>query len=190
MADLMWDIQTDEPAKWFSRFEAYRMIGPQRTIHQAYEAEKVRLMQTQGGLDGLDSPGTWVKYSKQYQWKQRAAASDNEQVIIKRIDAKSDREIHRKKRRKLLDIAYSKALKFIKSDDFTLNANTKTADVIRLVSMLTEQSRLEYDDLPAQQLKLKFSGMQTGDLMDYVASILQGGLLTDGDDSQADDTAE
>ena len=35
----LYDRQPNEPARWFARFETYRLLGPSRTIEAAFQAE-------------------------------------------------------------------------------------------------------------------------------------------------------
>lgn len=74
MADP-WDRQEGEPAKWFNRFERYRLLGVKRTVEAVYRDET--------GQTGT-STGRWRDESSRWRWRERAEAWDTHQVALAR----------------------------------------------------------------------------------------------------------
>lgn len=70
-----WERADNEPARWFMRFSNYRLMGPKRSIHAVYEAEK----QSKGSNSRGRAGETWYNAAKKYQWQARADAWDAEQ---------------------------------------------------------------------------------------------------------------
>ena len=87
-----WEQMEGEPDMWFTRFEMYKQLGPNRSL---------RLLN--GLLHGMDGPSAHVgsatrKYSKRWDWVKRAQAWDKEQVLAigvvefdRRLDAREER---------------------------------------------------------------------------------------------------
>jgi len=64
-----WDPQPGEPPRWYARFEIFRLIGPHRTMEEAYritrEAERLRGKR----------PGTgWYTMARDWDWAGRFSA--------------------------------------------------------------------------------------------------------------------
>ena len=67
----IWQRQTDEPARAFARFEIYRLLGPKRSIDQAY-----RLIAEREQLPGRQPSGAFMRQTRKWRWRQRAQAWD------------------------------------------------------------------------------------------------------------------
>lgn len=65
-----WDRLDGESALWFARFDAFRLLGPSRTIEACYRAEKGR---------DRTCPGSWKTVAVRWQWRERAEAWDESQ---------------------------------------------------------------------------------------------------------------
>lgn len=66
-----WSRQPNESARWYARFDAYRALGPSRTIETVF--------QTEAGAAGLPPrrPGqAWYNAARTYNWQRRAEAWD------------------------------------------------------------------------------------------------------------------
>ncbi len=67
----VWTRQADETEQWYARFLAYRDLGRERTVYQAYHACSWR-----EGLRGI-RPGTgWYRAAERWRWEARAASWD------------------------------------------------------------------------------------------------------------------
>jgi len=67
-----WERLPEENNRWFQRFEAFRLMGPTRSLGSAYAAERAG----KGLEESGDAPGSWRKAAKAYCWHQRAEAWD------------------------------------------------------------------------------------------------------------------
>lgn len=73
MADdrRLWDRVEDEPGRWFSRFSAYRLQGPGRSIESVYRAE------CEANKREVKRPSkVWYERAEEWQWKARSSAWD------------------------------------------------------------------------------------------------------------------
>lgn len=67
-----WERQEDEPARWFRRFEAFRLLGVSRTIEAVFRAES-----TAKGSKGKHRPSRhWYGAAQEWSWLERAQAWD------------------------------------------------------------------------------------------------------------------
>lgn len=74
-ANKPWDRQENEPARWFLRFRRYLAAGHTRSVNAIYEAER----QEKAEKSRNNRAGeTWYQAARRYQWKERAAAYDDE----------------------------------------------------------------------------------------------------------------
>lgn len=67
-----WHIQIGEPQNWFSRFTRFRLLGASRSLLAAVNSERVE----KGRQKTNDSPGSWRRAAKQWNWLERAEAWD------------------------------------------------------------------------------------------------------------------
>lgn len=70
----VWERRHGEPARWYARFEAYRLLGPSRTMRAAY-----RRCGELEGLSGRYPNSRWFQIAGRWQWRMRAEAWDQEQ---------------------------------------------------------------------------------------------------------------
>ncbi len=99
-----WDRQRDEngelePNLWYDRFEQYRAAGPSRSITSIYKAWRV----TRGyeKLRYSAYPGSWVRASNRWNWKERAEAWDEHR---RQLDYIAEQAAHDEMRRRHADI--------------------------------------------------------------------------------------
>ena len=96
----LWKRLPNEPAKWFSRFEIYLSLGPERSVRLAYK--KVREARSGPLANNWNAPtgavATWSLASRTWDWAQRADAWDeeNRQILARqhaqrRIDEREAR---------------------------------------------------------------------------------------------------
>ncbi len=64
-----------EPDMWYGRFTQFVLLGPDRSVLQAYNRQR----QTAGQSAAKRSPSSWDDASKRWKWRERAAAWDEEQ---------------------------------------------------------------------------------------------------------------
>lgn len=133
-----WEQQAGENNLWFSRFEAYRMAGPERTLLGAF--------QTVTGKEKIS--GAWKDAAKKWKWIERAAAWDTFERERLNREYEQERETERLARRKLLKdyrLKLENALKELVPSDAKWN------DVTAGLKMVTEELRKEYgDDNPVE----------------------------------------
>jgi hypothetical protein len=72
MDGLAWEQQPGEPARWFARFTAYRLLGFNRSLIDALNAEK----DAKGRERAQRAPGSWRRAAVAWQWQARAEAWD------------------------------------------------------------------------------------------------------------------
>lgn len=74
-----WAQQPGEPALWYARFHEFMLLGPERTLEQAYR--KFR----EGAQTGVDPasrtppgrlPGSWSEKSREWSWIERSRSYD------------------------------------------------------------------------------------------------------------------
>lgn len=151
VSDNLWDRQRNsngelEPILWYSRFEDYRLMGPDRSLLGAVNLERVKKGQKKSNY----IPGSWRGAAAKWNWKKRAEAWDASEIERRQEEDKQDRIEERKCRRDLLRDYRGKiaqAIQALAPDD------ARWGDVARAVETLTQESRAEYDDLPAQRLE-------------------------------------
>jgi hypothetical protein len=67
-----WEQQPGEPARWYARFERFRLAGPSRSLLGAVNGER-----QQGNKRPTRSvPQAWAKAAQQWRWRERAEAWD------------------------------------------------------------------------------------------------------------------
>ena len=87
----LWDRQRNEqgelePAKWFQRFDLYRLLGPDRSIFAAYNEWRISIKQRK---PATGTPLWWLKYAEAWDWQKRAELWDEEQRRIRLVAEQS-----------------------------------------------------------------------------------------------------
>ena len=67
-----WQRLPNEPMRWYARFEAYRLAGPNRSLLGTYNAEQDK----EGQKRTPNPPTSWRNAMIKYQWAARAEAWD------------------------------------------------------------------------------------------------------------------
>jgi hypothetical protein len=67
-----WERLPNETNRWYQRFEAFRLLGPERSLLGAVNRERVKKSQKESN----SLPGSWRAAAKTYRWKKRAEAWD------------------------------------------------------------------------------------------------------------------
>jgi hypothetical protein len=108
-----WDREPNEPAMWYGRFTAYRMMGTERTMLGAYNAWRA----TKGRKPTTTYTDTWQKRAKEFRWKERAEAWDaaerERRDALRREDEEAVREEWRDKARAAREQQYEVGMKLI-----------------------------------------------------------------------------
>lgn len=74
-----WERLPDEPVKWYVRFEAYRLAGPNRSLLGVFNADQVK----EGKKRAMTPPASWRDALVKWDWIKRAEAWDlSEQARI------------------------------------------------------------------------------------------------------------
>lgn len=74
-ADAPWEQMNGEPARWFARFNTYRLLGAQRSLLRAARAEQAKSEPT-GARPAAHVAGAWLRAAQKWQWQARAQAWD------------------------------------------------------------------------------------------------------------------
>jgi hypothetical protein len=137
-----WDRQVGEPARWFHRFEKYRLAGPERTLlgvfHQEFAAKNG---ETQSGEKREKKckrpsrvqrmPGSWPTAASRWRWKERAEAWDAEQVRRDRAAIQEARNAAVKRHCEIGELAISVSEKKLRSRRFVRRIGPR--EVVSLV---------------------------------------------------------
>lgn len=83
-----WERMKSEPARWFLRFQIYRNLGSKRSLRATIAAEQEAQPATKGNrkprttekLSDVSVPGSWSRAAKVWNWQERAAAWDLDQL--------------------------------------------------------------------------------------------------------------
>lgn len=142
-----WERKPDEPNLWFSRFEEFRLMGPDRSVRSCYRA----WYEANGDTPAENAPKPWYNAAHKWQWQERAEAWDKELRMLRRKEDTEAREAARQANQAALNMGIEKAVGAITtakdgSGDQRLWVNTLTT--------LTAEIRKEfgYDVQRVQEL--------------------------------------
>ncbi len=62
----------DEPPRWFARYEAFRLLGPNRSVLAVYNAGREKASKGKSHT----FPSSWGKAAEKWRWRERAVAWD------------------------------------------------------------------------------------------------------------------
>jgi hypothetical protein len=74
-APPLWEPLPGEPARWYGRFERFRLAGPARSLLATFNAEHAE----RRGTKRRCVPGAWVQAARRWRWRERAEAWDDHQ---------------------------------------------------------------------------------------------------------------
>ena len=133
----LWDRLENEPERAYRAFECYlRLPGDGRTVVEAYRAHV--------GNEGAVKPSdTWVRWSTDFAWRERAAAYDDHLASLRReayeraIEeeaARQAREVEkiRGQCNELLTLAHVRAMEFLEALDVSEMRMSEAIQFIRL----------------------------------------------------------
>ena len=139
-----WDRRPGEPSLWFSRFEAYRLEGPGRHLLSLYRRMCNR-------PDARNAGGCWRRALAKWEWKKRAAAWDEAEILKARGEDAERRKADKAQRIKLLQAYRGKITQAMVSLE-PLQARWR--DVTDGLFMVVEQLRKEFGDDVADALQM------------------------------------
>ena len=87
---------SNEPARWFERFVRFVMLPPERRSLLAVYRIEVEEAQTgpfRPEKSGLQLPGAWKRAAREWQWKARAAAHDQQQHALRLAELSQARAV-------------------------------------------------------------------------------------------------
>jgi hypothetical protein len=168
MSDLQspWERLPGEPARWYTRFERYRLAGPSRSLLATCHAEKAATAARRPRC----VPGAWAKAAQRWRWKERAEAWDAQehqrarQAQADKIRAMNERHAHEARG---LQAKALERLRALRPEEL------KAADVARFLIEATKLERLalgEPDTVQRQELTGKGGGPLQFSLEDAVAA--------------------
>jgi hypothetical protein len=133
----LWDRLENEPERAYRAFECYlRLPGDGRTVVEAYRAHV--------GNEGAVKPSdTWVRWSTDFAWRERAAAYDDHLASLRReayeraIEeeaARQAREVEkiRGQCNELLTLAHVRSMEFLEALDVSQMRMSEAIQFIRL----------------------------------------------------------
>ena len=70
-----WEPSPGEPARWYGRFERFRLAGPARSVLATFNAERAEKGVARRGC----VPGAWAAAARRWRWREHAEAWDEEE---------------------------------------------------------------------------------------------------------------
>jgi hypothetical protein len=128
-----WERQLEEPNLWFTRFERYRLAGPNRSLLGTMNAERTEKSRKRQSRVS----GAWNQAYERWRWRERAEAWDEqEQHRVRTAHAQDIEEMNRRhiQEAQALQNKAIQRLKSLELDDLS------GADVLRY---LVEATKLE-----------------------------------------------
>ena len=95
----IWERKPGEPNLWYARFDAFRQLGPGRSVSKAYH----RCKQEQG-LRSATANSLWYQTSRDWDWRERAEAWDRAQREKLRVEEEERRVQARQQRADMIDV--------------------------------------------------------------------------------------
>jgi hypothetical protein len=180
-----WDIQPGEPGNWFMRFNEYIKLSTVRTIEAVYEYEKAKAIKAgKYTMKAVPMLTQWKAIANTWAWADRAAMFDAEQVTLARaedahrqqviaVDDETDRIEQRVRRKQIIDAIYTPVIQYLSNNPLNLSS-FKPSEQIALIKLLLQESRAEFDDLPARELASKFASKTNAELIEIITKRIAG----------------
>lgn len=137
----LWDRLATESERAYRAFEFYLALPPgERTVVAAYKAYT-------GNPEATKVSDTWTGWSRQYAWRERAAAYDEHMASIRReayergIQEEAERQARAVERTRyrmnhLMTMAYDEAVSWV--EEGNLRENIRPQDFIQIVKLFIE----------------------------------------------------
>jgi hypothetical protein len=161
-----WERQPGEPNRWYSRFERYRLAGPNRALLSIWNDEQAG----KSGKKCTRVPGSWAEAAQRWRWRQRAEAWDeHERQQAREAHAQAVAEMNQRHIQEAQALQ-SKAIQRLKCLDLE---DLSAADIVRFVveaTRLERTSRGEPEAIEERRLTGKGGGAVKFSLEDAVAA--------------------
>lgn len=136
-----WEPWPEESVWRYSQFHEFLMMGPRRNLRQLYKK-----------LYGEDRANAThlLEVSKEWEWQERAEAYDMYLTVVDREAEEKARVEARSTRRRIIGAIgeiFESKIPDLKDEDLSWRS---AAEMLRT---LGDQSRLEYNDVPAQKIE-------------------------------------
>ncbi len=147
----LWDRKPGETNLWYSRFEDFRLLGPERTVAEVY-----RVWLAKRGMKASKKlPGRWSREALRWQWVIRAEAWDAAER--ERLRQRHEKEIDQlfEHVEKSVRLIYAKLTKRLES----LDPNDVPAAVLvpNFMAVIKKMEEL-FDRVPANKLEVTGKG--------------------------------
>lgn len=146
-----WEREDGEPSRWFARFDTYRLLGPGRSIEEAFR----RARETEGLR--AERPGSiWYEMAKRWRWAERAEAWDahiRAELLAREQERRFDA---REKRLAIIDRMLHLAERVLLNSGLENLSEEDSRAFLPLMRIMLR------DMLRAQQIELAFSVSDAG----------------------------
>ncbi len=172
MADLPpppWESMPGEPARWYARFERYRLAGPARSLLGTFNAQRADKGMPHRGC----VPGAWAEAARRWRWRERADAWDEEERRQSRAaHAAKTREMHERHAQEARGLQ-AKAIERLRG---LRPEELGPAHVLHFLAAAAKLERLavgELDDVqqPESASRVRGAGLLSFTLEDAVAAV-------------------
>ena len=150
----LWDRLENEPERAYRAFESYRNLpSAERTLIEAYR-------QHVGNPGAAKVSDTWSRWSRQFAWRERAAAYDvhidclREKSMEKAIQQQAEEQARQVERvrghfNEMMTVAFSETMEYLESRDFV--QQMRPQDVISILKVHLEVVERQGGFNPPQQ---------------------------------------
>jgi hypothetical protein len=152
----LWDRLENEPERAYRAFECYLALpSGERTVVEAYRSYV-------GNPDAIKPSDTWVRWSSDFAWRERAAAYDDHMASKRReafergIEDEAERqgalaERNRNRFNELMTLGYMRAMECLEDEDW-VSRNLRASDVLNITRLhLDAVKALEVDREPKDE---------------------------------------
>jgi len=148
-----WSRQRDnngdlEPNLWFDRFVRFLHLGPSRSLVGLYNQYVVE-RDGEGTRKRTSAPGAWWTAYKSWGWKERAEAWDEYQ---RQVDKKRYEDERKKAKAERLAVIRTVKARLAQAAARLDLDDPNSADITRLLRVVCQEERAEYDDEPTQRI--------------------------------------
>jgi len=135
----LWDRLENEPERAYRAFESFLTLpSGERTILEAYKSYV-------GNPNAVKPSDTWSKWSRQFAWRERAAAYDDHMASKRReafergIEEEAERqgalaERNRNRMNELMTLGYERAMEALE-DESWVSSNLRASDVMHIIRL-------------------------------------------------------
>lgn len=91
--EQIWQQQPGEPARWYARFELFRLAGPDRSLLGSVHTEEANCSRDKRSAR---VPGAWDQAARKWRWRERAEAWDASRQELVRKEEEAAFTLRRK----------------------------------------------------------------------------------------------